>query len=48
LGGDIRAGQTAAARSRLVVGRGISDEQAVTLYEQYIKEIERQENGRDR
>jgi hypothetical protein len=40
LGRDIKAGQSATARSRLVIGRGISDEQAIALYEAYVKEIQ--------
>ncbi len=39
LGCNIQAGGTATARSRLVVGRGISDEKAVALYQAYLKEI---------
>jgi len=38
LGRDLKAGQTATARSRLVIGRNISDEQAVAIYEAYVKE----------
>lgn len=34
-GRDLRAGQSASARCRLVIGRGITDEQAVALYEAY-------------
>lgn len=45
LGCDIPAGQTATARSRLVIGREISDEGATAFYKRYIKEIGRQENG---
>jgi hypothetical protein len=48
LGRDIGAGQTATARSRLILGRGISDEQAVTLYEQYMAEIERGDDSKGR
>jgi hypothetical protein len=39
LGRDIKAGQTASARARLVIGRGITDQQAVTLYKQYLREL---------
>lgn len=39
-GRDLTAGQTATARSRLVVARGISDPQAVALYEAYAKEAQ--------
>lgn len=35
-GQDLAAGQTARARSRLVVGKDISDQQAVALYQQYL------------
>jgi hypothetical protein len=38
LGRDIKAGRTATVRSRLVIGRKISDEQAVAMYEAYVKE----------
>jgi hypothetical protein len=38
LGRDVKAGQTATARSRLVIGRKISDEQAVAMYEAFVKE----------
>ena len=37
LGRDIKIGQTATARARLIVARGISDERAVALYEAYLK-----------
>jgi hypothetical protein len=40
-GQDLAAGQTARARSRLVVGRGLSDAQAVERYQQYIAEASR-------
>jgi hypothetical protein len=39
-GRDLKAGETATARSRLVIGRAISDEQAIALYEAYLKEIQ--------
>ena len=35
LGRDVKAGETAAARARLVIGRGISDQQAIELYQAY-------------
>jgi len=38
-GHDLKTGQTAKARTRLVVATGISDEQATTLYQQYMKEL---------
>ena len=39
LGRDLKAGQTATVRARLVIARGISDAQAVALYEAYLREI---------
>jgi len=36
-GRDLKAGESAAARARLVVGRDISDEQAIALYREYVK-----------
>ncbi len=39
LGRDLSAGQSATARARLVLGRGISDEQAVAIYRAYLREI---------
>ncbi|MCX5684555.1 MAG: hypothetical protein NT049_12825 [Planctomycetota bacterium] len=36
-GRDLKAGEPATARARLVVGREISDEQAVALYRAYVK-----------
>lgn len=38
LGRDLKAGQTAAVRSRLLIGRDISDAQAIAIYEAYAKE----------
>ncbi|MCX5643685.1 MAG: hypothetical protein NTZ17_03220 [Phycisphaerae bacterium] len=38
-GRDLKAGETAKARTRLVIATGISDEQAITLYQQYLKEL---------
>ncbi len=38
-GRDIKAGETATARSRLVIGREITDEKAIALYDGYLKEI---------
>ncbi len=40
LGRDLKAGQTATVRSRLVIGRNISDGQAVAVYEAYLKEAQ--------
>ena len=37
-GRDLEAGQTARVRCRLVIGRNISDEQAVERYNEYLKE----------
>lgn len=37
-GQDIKAGQTAVARSRLVIRRGVSFEDAVRIYEEYLDE----------
>lgn len=37
-GRDLKAGESATARARLVVGRGITDQHAVALYETYLKE----------
>jgi len=39
LGRDLKAGERAIARSRLVIGRKISDEQAAALYAAYVKEM---------
>lgn len=39
LGRDIKAGQAAAARARLVIGREIPDEKAIAAYEAYLKEL---------
>ena len=38
-GRDLKAGATAKARTRLVIGTSISDEQAIALYQQYVKEL---------
>jgi hypothetical protein len=38
-GRDLKAGETAKARTRLVITTGISDGQAITLYQQYLKEL---------
>jgi inhibitor of cysteine peptidase len=38
-GRDMKAGQTAQARCRLVVARGISDREAVRRYERYLEEL---------
>jgi hypothetical protein len=37
-GRDLKAGEAAAARARLVIGRGMSDQQVVALYEDYARE----------
>jgi hypothetical protein len=37
-GRDFKTGETAAARTRLVIGRSVSDQQAVAYYENYVKE----------
>jgi len=37
-GRDLKAGETASARARLVIGKAISDRQAIELYEAYRKE----------
>ncbi len=39
LGRDIQAGQTATARARLVIARGVSDARAVAIYEAFVKEV---------
>lgn len=36
-GRDLKAGQSAVARARLVLGREITDEQAIALYKEYVK-----------
>jgi hypothetical protein len=41
LGGDLRAGQSATGRARLVIGRGLTDEQAVQSYRDYLAELQR-------
>lgn len=38
-GRDLKVDQPVSARSRLVVGKDISDEQAIALYEAYVKDI---------
>jgi hypothetical protein len=40
-GRDLKAGETARARCRLVVAQGLSDEQVVELYEEYVKDQRR-------
>lgn len=40
LGRDLKTGQTAQARSRLVVGRDISNEQAIAIYQGYLEEAQ--------
>ena len=39
IGRDLKADQPICARSRLVVGKDISDEQAIALYQAYVKDI---------
>jgi len=39
LGRDLKEGESAVLRARLVVGKGITDEQAVALHEAYVKEL---------
>jgi hypothetical protein len=41
-GRDLKAGETAQARTRLVIGASISDEQAITRYQQYLKDLSAQ------
>ncbi|MCL5281533.1 MAG: hypothetical protein M1376_16670 [Planctomycetes bacterium] len=36
---DLKTGQTARSRTRLVIAPGVSDEQAIALYQQYRKEL---------
>lgn len=38
-GHDLKTGETATARARLVIAGGISDEQAIALYRQYLTEL---------
>jgi hypothetical protein len=38
-GRDLRTGESAATSARLVVGPGISDEQAVGLYREFLQEV---------
>ena len=45
-GRDVAAGQTATTRSRLLIGREISDERAVALCEEYVKELGRDGGSR--
>ena len=44
-GRDLKAGETATARSRLIIARG-PDELAIEVYEKYAKEIADEEKGR--
>ena len=37
-GRDLQSGESASALSRLVIGRGISDGKAVSIYEDFMKE----------
>ena len=38
-GRDFKDGERATARSRLVIGSGVSDQQAIEWYQAYLKEI---------
>ena len=38
-GRDFKAGETARARTRLVIAASVSDEQAVALYQRYVREL---------
>ncbi|HPD14354.1 MAG TPA: hypothetical protein PLE19_05360 [Planctomycetota bacterium] len=38
-GRDFKSGEAATARSRLIIGRDITDEKAIALYEAYLKEL---------
>jgi len=38
-GRDFKSGEAATARSRLILGRDITDDQAIALYEAYLKEL---------
>ena len=39
LGRDVKPGESATVRARLVIARGITDQKAVALYEAYLKEL---------
>jgi hypothetical protein len=39
LGRDLKAGESAVARTRLIVRRGLTDAQAIALYEAYVKPV---------
>jgi hypothetical protein len=41
LGRDVKAGQTATGRARLVIGRALSDEQAVKVFQDYVQTLSR-------
>ena len=41
LGCDVKAGQTATGRARLAIGRAVSDEQAVKLFQEYVQPLSR-------
>jgi len=41
-GRDIKAGETAKARTRFVLASATSDEQVIAVYQQYISELSRQ------
>ncbi len=39
-GRDVKAAETASARARLVIARGLTDEKAIALYQAYLKEVQ--------
>ena len=39
-GRDFKDGESATARARLVIGRDLSDAQAIELYRTYLKELQ--------
>jgi hypothetical protein len=41
LGGDLKAGQSATGRARLVIGRALSDEDAVKMFQDYVRTLSR-------
>jgi hypothetical protein len=41
LGGDLKAGQSATGRARLVIGRSLSDEEAVKMFQDYVRTLSR-------
>lgn len=38
---DLKKGDSASARSRLVIARGLSDDQAIALYDAYLEELQK-------